>query len=78
MILAIFNFTPVPRDNYRVGVPRGGAWVELLNSDAELYGGSNMGNAGGVAARNLPRQGREFSLSITLPPLSIVGFRVPH
>ncbi|MDP1166168.1 alpha amylase C-terminal domain-containing protein, partial [Klebsiella pneumoniae] len=48
LILAVANFTPVPRHNYRVGVPRGGYWREVLNSDAALYGGSGQGNMGGV------------------------------
>ena len=50
LLLAAFNFTPVPRHNYRVGVPRGGYWKELLNSDAQDYGGSGQGNSGGAEA----------------------------
>ena len=49
-MLVVCNFTPVPRPNYRVGVPRGGYWREMLNSDAAVYGGSGMGNLGGVDA----------------------------
>jgi 1,4-alpha-glucan branching enzyme len=50
LLLAVFNFTPVPRHGYRVGVPRGGYWKEVLNSDAQVYGGSNQGNSSGVDA----------------------------
>jgi len=72
MILAIFNFTSVPRTDYRVGVPRGGFWKELLNSDASAYWGGGMGNFGGADAQNIPSHGRPFSLRVTLPPLSIL------
>jgi 1,4-alpha-glucan branching enzyme len=71
----ICNFTPVPRHNYRVGVPSGGMWNEVLNSDAPLYGGSGQGNLGGVEASPLPQHGRPCSLTITLPPLAIVVFQ---
>jgi 1,4-alpha-glucan branching enzyme len=73
--LFVCNFTPMPRPNYRVGVPSGGRWREMLNSDAPLYGGSGQGNAGGVAATPLPIHGRPYSLSLTLPPLGIVVFQ---
>lgn len=72
VILAVANFTPVPRHNYRVGVPRGGAWRELLNSDAALYGGSGQGNMGGVEAAPLPSHDHYASVALTLPPLGIV------
>ncbi|MBI3552698.1 MAG: 1,4-alpha-glucan branching protein GlgB [Elusimicrobia bacterium] len=75
VLLAVFNFTPVPRSAYRVGVPRGGFWKELLNSDAAEYGGSGLGNLGGVEASAAPFHGRPSSLEITLPPLSVVIFR---
>jgi 1,4-alpha-glucan branching enzyme len=68
------NFTPVPRQNYRLGVPHGGHYRERLNSDAALYGGSNMGNGGGLWAEPVASHGRPFSLSMTLPPLSTVIF----
>ncbi len=71
-ILVACNFTPVPRENYRVGAPRGGAWKEVLNSDATLYGGSGMGNMGEVDAAPVPFHGRAWSLAITLPPLAVV------
>jgi len=68
------NFTPVVRYGYRVGVPGAGWYREVLNSDAEVYGGSNVGNAGGVEADEHPCHGRSHSLSITLPPLAVVVF----
>jgi 1,4-alpha-glucan branching enzyme len=75
IILVVCNLTPVPRYNYRVGTPRGGWWREVLNSDAEIYGGSGCGNAGGAEAENVPAQGRNHSLSLTLPPLGVLFFK---
>jgi 1,4-alpha-glucan branching enzyme len=69
-VLAVFNFTPVPRFNYRVGVPRGGYWRELLNSNAEIYGGSGLGNCGGADALPMPYEEYSHSLTLTLPPLA--------
>ena len=74
-ILVICNFTPVPRHNYRVGVPEAGLWKELLNSDAPEYGGSGLGNLGGTEATQTESHGRRYSLSLTLPPLSALFFR---
>jgi 1,4-alpha-glucan branching enzyme len=71
-ILIALNFTPVPRQNYRLGVPREGFWSEILNSDASIYGGAGWGNLGGVEAVPVRSHGRPFSLSLTLPPLSVV------
>jgi 1,4-alpha-glucan branching enzyme len=68
-VLCVFNFTPVPRHNYRIGVDRDGFWSEILNSDAEAFGGSGHGNQGGVEAAPYPSHGRKFSLNLTLPPL---------
>jgi 1,4-alpha-glucan branching enzyme len=68
-ILVVCNFTPVPRHNYRIGVPRGGYWRELLNSDAARYGGGGLGNYGGVEAAPMPYESLSHSLSLTLPPL---------
>jgi 1,4-alpha-glucan branching enzyme len=68
-VLAIFNFTPVPRHNYHIGVPHGGRWRELLNSDAPLYGGSGHGNMGGVDAVPVPSHGYYHSLTLSIPPL---------
>jgi 1,4-alpha-glucan branching enzyme len=72
MVVAAFNFTPVPRHNYRVGVPKTGAWEEMLNSDASLYAGGDVGNLGGTFAEPEPWHGRPFSLRLTLPPLGVV------
>lgn len=71
-VLIVCNFTPVPRPSYRVGVPRGGFWRELLNSDAREYGGSGMGNQGGLHAEPQPAHGRPYSLNLVLPPLAAV------
>jgi len=73
-LLVVCNMTPVLRHNYRVGVPIGGYWKELLNSDSSLYAGSGQGNFGGAEASPLPAHGRYYSLSLTLPPLGIVVF----
>jgi 1,4-alpha-glucan branching enzyme len=73
-IAVVCNFTPVPRQNYRVGVPHSGRWRELLNSDATLYGGSGQGNLGGVRTDPVPAHGQLQSLTLTLPPLAIVLF----
>ncbi len=77
MVAVVLNFTPVPRHNYQVGVPRGGHWKEILNSDARLYGGSGQGNLGGVDAAPIPLHGRKWSLTLTLPPLGAV-FLMPE
>jgi 1,4-alpha-glucan branching enzyme len=74
LLLAAFNFTPVPRRNYRVGVPRGGYWREVLNSDAQDYGGSGQGNSGGVQAEPVKWHHQPYSLRLTLPPLSASFF----
>jgi len=72
LVLVILNLTPVPRRNYLTGVPRGGYWRELLNSDAREYGGSGEGNLGGVHAAGIPAHGRPCSVALTLPPLSVL------
>ncbi len=71
-VVVVANFTPVPREGYRVGVPRAGFYKELLNSDAEAYGGSNMGNRGGLPADAIAWQDQPYSLLLTLPPLALV------
>ena len=71
-VLVVCNFTPLPRYNYRVGVPRGGRWRELLNSDACLYGGSGVGNLGEIEAAPVAAQGHFHSLSLVLPPLGVL------
>jgi len=76
LILVVCNFTPVPRYGFRVGVPLAGWWQEVLNSDAAVYGGSNLGNLGGVAASPQPFHGRPYSLELTLPPLAILFLRI--
>jgi 1,4-alpha-glucan branching enzyme len=68
-VLVILNATPLVRRNYRIGVPRAGRWVEALNSDARVFGGSGQGNLGGVEAVPVPSHGRPFSVMLTLPPL---------
>ncbi len=72
VVVVACNFTPVPRTNYRVGVPRTGSWREILNSDAPQYWGGGWGNLGGVEASNIPCHARPYSDSLTLPALSIV------
>ena len=72
VILVVCNFTPLPRTNYRVGVPHGGRWQELLNSDAVNYGGVGYGNFGGVEAAPVPAQGHYHSVTVTLPPLGVI------
>jgi 1,4-alpha-glucan branching enzyme len=71
----VLNFTPVPRHNYRVGVPVGGVWAEVFNSDAKEYGGSGHGNLGEREAAPMSAHGRPFSLCLTLPPLGAVFLR---
>ncbi|MFN8628161.1 MAG: 1,4-alpha-glucan branching protein GlgB [Candidatus Binatia bacterium] len=78
VVLIACNFTPVPRHRYVIGVPWGGYWAEILNSDAALYGGSNLGNGGGVEAVSRPAHGRSHSLVATLPPLAMLVFRAPR
>jgi 1,4-alpha-glucan branching enzyme len=75
IVLAIVNFTPVPRPSYQLGVPRGGYWQEVLNSDALLYGGSGQGNLGGVQAAPTGMHGRYHSVSLALPPLAVIVLR---
>jgi 1,4-alpha-glucan branching enzyme len=72
IILVAANFTPVPRIGYRLGVPRGGFWSEILNSDAKLCGGSGHGNFGGMEADAIRSHGRPYSLPLVLPPLGVV------
>jgi 1,4-alpha-glucan branching enzyme len=74
-ILAVLNYTPVVRAGYRVGVPRGGEWREVLNSDAAVYGGSGVGNGGGVRAQPVACHGRDHSLELLLPPLGALFLR---
>jgi 1,4-alpha-glucan branching enzyme len=74
-LVVILNLTPVPRFKYRIGLPRLGKWLEVLNSDAAVYGGSNVGNLGGVTAEDVECHNQPCSAEFTLPPLSIIAFR---
>ncbi len=71
-VVVALNFTPITRYNYQIGVPTGGHWSEVLNSDAVIYGGSGQGNMGGVDAAPIPLHGRKWSVTLTLPPLGAV------
>jgi 1,4-alpha-glucan branching enzyme len=75
IVAIVFNFTPIPRHNYRVGVPRGGYWREILNSDSRDYGGADYGNLGGTDAQDVPAHGRPHSLNLIVPPLGAVFFK---
>ena len=74
-LVCVCNLSPVVRDHYRVGLPHGGHWDEALNTDSEHYGGTNVGNYGGVEAEESPWQGQPFSAELTLPPLGVVWLR---
>ena len=74
-LVIVCNFTPIPRHNYRVGVPAGGRWDEALNSDAPLYGGGGQGNLGGANAAPVSCHGRPYLVTITIPPLGMVVFK---
>jgi 1,4-alpha-glucan branching enzyme len=74
-VIVIMNLTPEPHPGYRVGLPQAGHWREVVNTDAEIYGGSNQGNLGGVTAEAHPMHHQQFSASFVLPPLSVIAFR---
>jgi 1,4-alpha-glucan branching enzyme len=74
-VAVILNLTPVARLRYRIGLPKPGKWREVVNSDAAMYGGSNVGNMGGVVATEHKCHGKPYSAEFTLPPLSIIAFR---
>ncbi|MEO1645241.1 MAG: alpha amylase C-terminal domain-containing protein, partial [Chloroflexota bacterium] len=74
-IVVVLNFTPMPRLGYRIGVPKAGHYDELLNSDADIYGGSNVGNMGGVDSQAHPAHGFDQSISLALPPLGALVFK---
>jgi len=76
-LLVVCHFTPVLRSDYRIGVPQAGIWMELLNSDARIYGGGGQGNWGKKEAVPEPSHGRDFSLSLTLPPLGVLVLSGP-
>lgn len=75
-VLFVLNFTPVPRPDYHVGVPTAGRWIEILNSDAELYGGSGMGNMGAASTVPVLCHGHSHALVFTVPPLAMVAFKL--
>lgn len=75
LLVFVCNFTPVPRSQYRIGVPYAAFYREVLNSDSELYGGSNMGNLGGVQSEQSACHGRDHSITITVPPLCCLVFK---
>jgi 1,4-alpha-glucan branching enzyme len=75
-LVVVCNFTPVPRTPYTIGVPEPGYYREILNSDSSLFGGSNMGNAGGVMSQPIPSHGRPHNIRITVPPLAVVVFEL--
>ncbi len=74
-VIVVLNLTPVPRYKYRVGLPRPGKWLEVLNSDAGIYGGGNVGNLGGVISEDVNWHNQSYSALMTLPPLGVVAFR---
>ncbi len=75
-LLVACNFTPVPRQNYRIGVPEGGWYEEIFNTDSSYYAGSNVGNYPGITAEEIPMHGRPFSLNLVLPPLAVTVFKL--
>ncbi len=75
VVAVVCNFTPIVRRNYRLGVPEGGVWAELMNTDATSYGGSGQGNLGGAEAVPVTFHGRPWSLVVTLPPLAALFLR---
>ena len=75
-VIIMCNFTPVERLGFRIGIPRAGFWEEILNTDAAIYGGENRGNFGGVASTDTGADGHQQSLTLTLPPLSVVVLRL--
>ena len=72
VLVCVCNLTPVPREGYRLGLPRPGRWGEVAQHRLELYGGSDIGNFGGVEAEPLPWHGQPFSAEMTLPPLGVL------
>src|SRR5438876_11635303 len=77
-LLVVLNLTPVLRRRYRIGVPSAGFWREVLNSDSEIYGGSNQGNLGGVTALSHQTHNQPFSAEFTLPPVSVTVFKLEN
>ena len=77
-VVCVANFSPVPRSGYRIGLPRGGRWEEVLNTDAVEYGGTGVGNLGGVEAEPFPWRGKTWSTTVTIPPLGVVWLASPE
>ena len=76
MVAFVVNATPIVRYDYRLGVPESGFYREFINTDAETYGGSNVGNFGGIQAQDVPWMGRQHSILIHLPPLATLAFKL--
>ena len=76
MVAFVVNATPMVRYNYRLGVPKPGFYREIINTDAETYGGSNVGNLGGVQTEEVPWMGRDHSILVHLPPLATVALKL--
>jgi 1,4-alpha-glucan branching enzyme len=74
-VVVVLNMTPVERSGYRLGLPVGGDWSEVMNTDATAYGGGGRGNLGGIHAESKPWMGQDYSAEITVPPLSAVIFK---
>jgi 1,4-alpha-glucan branching enzyme len=74
-LVILMNMTPVPRHNYKIGVPKPAFYTEVLNTDASIYGGGNIGNGGGVYSQTGPSHGRDQFLTLTLPPLSMIALK---
>ena len=77
VVVCVMNLAPVAREGYRLGLPRAGRWKEVVNTDAELYGGSNVGNLGGVATEQIAWHNQPQSAAVTLPPLGVL-YLVPE
>jgi len=75
-LVVVLNFTPVPRHDYRIGVPAPGRYVEVLNSDSEYYAGSNLGNGAGLFTDDWSWMGRPYSVSVTVPPLGAIVLKL--
>jgi 1,4-alpha-glucan branching enzyme len=72
VLVCVANLAPVPRPDYRLGLPRSGRWREAVNTDSSFYGGSDTGNLGGIEAEGIGWHGQPFSAEVTLPPLGVV------
>jgi 1,4-alpha-glucan branching enzyme len=77
-LICIFNFTPVPRANYRIGLPESGRYVELINSDSEIFGGGNLGNGGRVYTDELAWMNQPASAEVNLPPLAVLVLKLEN